>query len=121
MLLNLARRDLDTLGGSVAMPRSRRLADSGEQERACRRGAPADVGRGLSSLTSQPVAIRNPLRHDGSVVRVHSRLIPETGLATSDEQPRKVFGNVSPLWFVVEQVAESFIGSLNQLRKSHDP
>ncbi len=43
------------------------------------------------------------------------------GLPISNEQPREILGEVPPLRFAVEEVAESFDRSLDQLRKFHDP
>ena len=43
------------------------------------------------------------------------------GLTVGDQQPREVLGEVPPPGLAVEQVAESFDGSLDQLRKFHDP
>ena len=42
-------------------------------------------------------------------------------LALSDKQPGEILSEVPPLRFAVKQVAKSFDGMLNQLRKFHDP
>jgi len=46
---------------------------------------------------------------------------PRDGLAISDQQPREVLGEMPPLRFAVKEVAEPLDGSLDQLRKFHDP